>query len=227
MRKLLFTILCITYSVHSMDVINKEHPELKTFLDSEQFKNALGNLDIDISDRHKGLHAAMKVEFNNNKIKRSLVFSKSLIDRKKFPAKEFKFILCHELGHQNDPHLLKMAIIPGMVWILGTIGAGIYCAKQAYNKQNIGVPLRSTVIASTVGFALVQYFERLGEYFADKYALQMTQDKNAAVAILKKRYLLQEKPYESTNLFMQYIKAIFADHPSSSKRIKAIKDIKL
>jgi len=93
MKKIILLSLLLVNYATAMDTIRKEYPELCAFIDSEKFKDIVGDLTIKISDKHKGFHDACEVELGSDgHIKQSLIFSKALIDRIAISPEEFKFI---------------------------------------------------------------------------------------------------------------------------------------
>lgn len=202
-----------------IEQITKEYPELIPFFNSEQFQKNIHNFSIQVieSEQQK---MAVELCLSVKGISRTLIISSNLINRNYITAAELQFMICHELGHVNDPHLYWAGMIPKVIWTSATVGATVDCIINLF-KQKPGTLKQcvKTCCTSLIGLAVVQYLARSGEYFADEYGLTLTQNKEAAYSILKKRYKWFEKESQSNSLLIQFLKDLFADHPPAEKRI--------
>jgi beta-lactamase regulating signal transducer with metallopeptidase domain len=87
------------------------------------------NLLLKLLTMKKKLIGATRIEVGSDGIKHIIVFSDAVINRQRLSAEELKFILCHELGHVNDPRLWATGILPNLLWVTAagvTVGHGAY-----------------------------------------------------------------------------------------------------
>lgn len=226
LKKNTLSLLFITFSLFGYPDIEKEYPELIPFFASKEFKELSRDFIIEVIKDEKDLIGATQIGIGTDGIKRIIIFSNTVIDRQKLSAEELKFIICHELGHINDPRLWATGILPGVAWVCAagiTVGHGVY----GICKRSPRILLKTCKMAGLLiaGLAAVQYLARQGEYFADEFGLNITENLDAAVSALEKRKTLEhEDKYK--NLFRVLLRKLFADHPSEESRIEGLKKMK-
>lgn len=206
--------------------IQKEYPELIPFLASKEFEALSKNFSIKVIKNEKDLIGATRIEFGSDGIKRIIIFSDAVINRQKLSAEELKFIICHELGHVNDPRLWTTGILPKLLWVTAagvTVGHGVY----GLVNRSPHILLKTCKMAGLLlaGLAAVQHLARRGEYFADEFGLKMTDDLDAAISALEKRKL-EYADQQTGNYIKGLLRKLFADHPSEENRIERLKRMK-
>ncbi len=222
MKRLLFIFLITSFTCqgNGVEYIKEQYPQLVEFLDSEQFTQALGNngLYVKKMDPEYPMRAEVIIQLDGTIIKQ-LFFNAHFINPDILSASELQFIICHELGHLNDPHFMKTGLFPKLAWYAGVVASTAYCACYERDPQKIAGHLASWVMGSVI----VAYLERKGEYFADRFALEMTGDLEGAIAALIKRREWAQS-FEVSNL-PESIKTLFADHPTEEQRITVLQAI--
>lgn len=206
-----------------IEQITRTYPELHSFFKSEQFQNNIQNFSIEVTERDTHHKMATQILFTNKGIFRSLSMSSSLVNKDVVSAEEIKFMICHELGHINDPDLFLHAAIPMVTWYAASGLGVLYLGFQYFqgSPQLVEKSLKM-VGASFLGLAGARYLARKSEYFADNYGIGLTKNKEAACSVLQKRYEWQEKDGERNSFFIRLLSRIFADHPSAHQRIEKI-----
>jgi Zn-dependent protease with chaperone function len=227
LKKITLSLLLITQSLFCNEDIEKEYPELIPFFQSPKFQASLKNFSTEVI-KDRNLLGATRIEIGSDGIKRIIVFSGTIINRKELTPEELKFMICHELGHVNDPRLWITGVIPTIIWIgaasLTTVNLMMHLVKRS---KGILPRIGKSAGWLFLGLAAVQYLARQGEYFADEYGLKMTGNLNAAVSILEKRRSWEKgKDENKPSVFKKLFGTILADHPSEEDRIKQLKRIK-
>jgi Zn-dependent protease with chaperone function len=220
--KLFIFFFLVTSQTSSVERVTKIYPELIPFFKSEQFQNNIQNFSIEVieADEYK---MATEIQLTRNGIKRFLIISSSLLNKDVISAEEIKFMICHELGHVNDPNLFWHGVIPIVTWCTASGLGVLYLGFQSFkDRPQLIQKFLKIAGASFLGLTVVQYLARQGEYFADKYGIALTHNKEVACSFLKKRYEWQEKKNEKKSFFVRLLSRIFADHPSAHQRIEKI-----
>ncbi len=230
LKKFTLSLFFITHALLCHPDIEKEYPELIPFFASKDFKELSKNFTIEVINNEKKLIGATRIEVSSDGIKHIIVFSDAVINRQRLSAEELKFILCHELGHVNDPRLWATGILPGLAL---AAAAGVTVGHGAYGLVNRSpyILLRTCKMAGLLvaGLAAVQYLSRQGEYFADEFGLKVTGNLDAAIAALQERKLLENSDSDNENainLFRAFLRTLFADHPTEENRIENLKKMK-
>lgn len=215
-----FLFLFSCSSLFSVETICKEYPELQSFFNSEEYKKVAPQDGIKILDTGKNgpRGGSTRFELRGMTPFFGIVFTKNLIDKNLLTAEEFKFILCHELGHINDPNLFKKNIA-GIVTLKAAEGLSVVGAVWSLYKYRRLSPCLCFAGAALLcaGELLVKKIARDGEYFADRYGRDMTGNQEAALSALRKRHKMVRK--KDTNL-PDFLVRLLDDHPTEDERIQ-------
>jgi Zn-dependent protease with chaperone function len=231
LKKITLSLFFITHALLCNPDIEKEYPELKAFFASKEFKNLSDTFSIEVMKDGKELIGETRFEIRSDgKIKRTIVLSDTMINRNMLSPEELKFIICHELGHVNDPSLLTGRIVPSAIWNLAAgITLGYSTAGLFYRCPDMLLKTCKVLPSLFVVLAAVRYAARQSEYFADEYSLKMTGNLEAAVAVLKKRQIMKRLMSHSqegaVNPLREILTALFADHPTEEDRIERLKNL--
>ncbi len=230
-RILFFVLIFLSQSLlSSVDEILREYPELSNFFSSSEFKSRASKCPIKIvqGDPQKRW-ASFDVEASlTNGITQKIVLNSFYINRNRINAEEFKFMLCHELGHLNDKTLFKRILLPSIGFALFNLGLATSVIKSlaqknwclSFKKINMGFGL------SFLGYLVLQKFSRVGETFADEYAIKITKNREAAASVLSKRKSLKKTtPFKFE--FLNRLSGLLDDHPSEEVRIKSINKVQI
>jgi hypothetical protein len=223
MKKLFLILLCFQHTC-AIETLTKEYPELQTFLASAQFQDLLMDceLEVDVSN-NSDLIAATQYMFDSNGLKKRLIFNSCHVNRAICDAEEFKFILCHELGHMHDKNLTRK-IFPCMLGLpLGGLTT-LFLTGKSLLKRNYGSSVKALMFGSatvTLGYLILMKLMRRGEFVADSYALQLTKNKDAAISILNKRKKEVKRRTPPYSLVQKWYD-LCDDHPSEEDRIENI-----
>ncbi len=137
---------------------------------------------------------------------------------------EREFVLCHEISHIKRKHY----IVASLSYLLRNIAITLaplltmhHLDKHNYKVASglmtkISISILSTAIIKFCSLALEAKIARETEYQADKDALCMTKNLQAAIDALKKRNLIIKS--DETDFWG----SLFADHPSTDERIKKL-----
>lgn len=223
MKKILLSLtfaFCIS-NLPAVEYIKQQYPELTEFLNSERFQDALGDYRLKVVDKGEKLSACVNVITHlDGVVVKEFVLSTAMVNPELLSAPALQFILCHELGHLNDPNLMKKGLFPVLAWRAGVVGAIGYCGFIDGSVKSIA----QSTLASIIGYAVVCYLARQGEYFADRFALQLTGNLDGAIESLNKRRELREQGKYDESMFPDSLQALFADHPDEQQRINALKN---
>lgn len=148
--------------------------------------------------------------------------------RGKYSADEILVILAHEFAHYRLKHIMKLIIINSLVTlglfflIFKTSGYCLAAVKLDSLRQLASLPL---VFLYFIFFGIITrpleaYVSRRFEFDADRFALKITQEKEAFVSLMSK---LAEQNLSDRNPH-PLIKFFFFDHPPIDERIKIAKD---
>lgn len=206
------------FPLYGAEQISKVYPELEEFFASEKLKDALGSTQIEIQKTDKNtLIGKAEYGLGKNGFYKKIIFSNALIDSVKLSAPEFQFIVCHELGHFNDPNILTHYFVPQTA-LFGSLAVFALKCGYAFKKRKLpsAVSLARVGLVGLGSFMVKQHLARQGEYFADNYALAMTGNLDAAVSMLQKRKVFHNN---TTTGIVAWCKEWFADHPTEEKRI--------
>lgn len=208
-----------------LDQIIQEYPELSDFLHSAEFKIlTLGvPITIDYSDPKGSNHiASYTVEINGSgAVSKKIVFNSFYVNRDIASAEEFKFILCHELGHLNDKNLYKNLLIPLGIYLFLNAGTLLLTAKDLTHKKwhsaikNFGI---GTTV-SCLTYLLMLKLSRDREFFADEFAFNITKNKEAAESVLRKHKKWQAR----SRWIPDFLKSVLNNHPDEDLRIENIR----
>lgn len=228
-----FMMLLVSITTFSVERIVAEYPSLRDFFTQPEVVSIFNNYPLelrDMSPQVKSHIAALEMEANLDNfsliLKKKIVFNSYYINKEIFSAQEFKFILCHELGHLNDPNLLSRSIGAELAFGATVIGTSVLLIKSLI-QLNMKLCLRSLKIGAAVVSSCClarAYLHRKGEYCADEYALKMTKDHYAATAALTKRKQLV-KSYRNLPVIGTLLN-LLDDHPSEENRIDYLNHIK-
>jgi len=225
-RLLLGCILAFGLQAQGLNIITAEYPELSGFLSSSEFLRLARDCHFLVESGNDSIPTAATVYnigigLDGVKCEKGIIFNRAIIDRKLLTADEFKFVLCHELGHLNDPHLLNRAILPsGALALFEGCVAGQACAhlfRAEFQKlfQDIGLG----VVGGVLGHLGIVKLARNGERRADRFALGITKDLAAAVSVLKRYQELNKcKIFKDDTWFNN----LFSSHPHEMRRIKEL-----
>ena len=148
-----------------------------------------------------------------------------------FTDDEVETVFAHELGHYKMKHVWMMMLI-------GTLNSflGLYFTAQLYAvslswlgfaaPDQIGaLPLLTLWLGvySLVSSPISNHVSRINEYSADRYAIQITSNKDAFINALRKlaRINLAETSPPAI------VEFLFHSHPSIEKRVRAIESLTL
>ncbi len=229
MKKFFLSLFLCSPVFASMDRLIDEYPELEELVTSQEFNQLLPNCPIKTAycDPEKIPQMALyKIKASTvNGVKSKIVLNSFYIDRELFDPEEFKYMLCHEVGHFNDPKL-RRTMFAGLGWGLWNLGFTAFVLKSlvqtkwrlALKQLGIGAGL------SFLGYLMLMKLSRNREMFADEFALKMTKNKEAAEsALLKRAALMKHEPYKWA--FLNKIRSLLDDHPSESARIAHIRQV--
>lgn len=208
-----------------LNQIIQEYPELSDFLHSSEFKILTLGIPITIAytdPKSSNLIASYSVEINGlGAVSKKIVFNSFYVNRNIASAEEFKFILCHELGHLNDKNLYKNQLILLGIHLLLNAGTLLLTANNLTHKKwlsaikNFGVG----ATASCLTYLLILKLSRNREFFADEFAINITKNKEAAESALHKRKKWQAK----SRWISDFLKNVLNDHPNEDLRIANIR----
>ena len=233
---ILFTVVMVNLApVLIMPLFNKY-----THLPEGELRNKLVNLshkanvkveDIFTMDESKQTKTANAMFTGLGNTKR-IVLGDNLIDE--FTPDEIEVVIAHEMGHNLLHHIWKFIL-------LSSISAGIgfflihFSGGKIINKfrsrlkiENIadvaGLPLLFLIfiVYGIITMPIGPAFSRVMERQADKFALDMTHNKEAFISAMNKLgYINLSDPNPSP-----IIEFLLYDHPPISKRIKFAQEYK-
>lgn len=153
-----------------------------------------------------------------------IILGDTLIDN--FSDDEVETVIAHELGHYKKKHLLLNIIIGTVnsfltLFIISLAYGSLVKALNFNSISDIGSLPLILLCGMLIGLfqtPISNFISRKFEYQADKYAIEVTKNKNAFVSALKK--LAEQNLADSNpNPFVEWF---FYSHPSIKKRIRLL-----
>lgn len=154
-----------------------------------------------------------------------IILSDTLLE--KFNEDEIAVVFAHEAGHYKYRHILKNIILSTIIiFITFYICGSLYSLtissmgfEKIYDLAALPVLLFYLTIFSLMMMPLTNYISRKYEFEADRYALDVTGDREGFVSTMEKLASINLADREPHPL----IEFIFYSHPSINRRISAAK----
>ena len=130
----------LSQNLYGIKTITEEYPELIEFFNSSEFKEQIRDCKIETThqDPEKSNYiACMAICADSSGISKKLLFDSLYINKKLITAEEFKYMICHELGHLHDKKFIIKNILPLIVFSLSTIKLGTSALKQLFQRNGI------------------------------------------------------------------------------------------
>lgn len=181
--------------------------------------NKVDLYEVDKSKETSALNAYMTGIFNT---KRIVIWDNTITQLK---VDEVLSIVAHEIGHYKLNHIPKGIALSSVI-VFFTLFVSDFCYKNVMRTKgklkeykdikNLPILLFIIGILSFSMTPIENYFSRIMETEADKFAIELTEDNNTN-AILEVRFM-------ETNLSMDEVSAVFKwlvfTHPSTKERIE-------
>lgn len=185
--------------------------------------NVKGIFQFDMSTKTKKANAAFA---GIGKAKR-IILGDTLLE--KFNHDEIDVVFAHELGHYKLGHIKRMMV----VGVVSTMAA-LFIAAQLYAlsigwfgfesvTQLAALPLL-TIWMGLYGLItgpVDNWLSRRHEYQADRFALEMTRNKEAFISTMSKLATMNLSDPEPP----RWVEIMFHSHPTIKKRIKAAEEV--
>jgi len=154
-----------------------------------------------------------------------IILSDTLLE--KFNENEIAVVFAHEAGHYKYRHIVKNIFLSTVIifvtfYICGTLYSLTIEAmgfEKIYDLAALPVLLFYLTIFSLMMMPLTNYISRKYEFEADKYALDVTGDRDGFISTMEKLAAINLADREPHPI----IEFIFYSHPSISRRINAAK----
>jgi STE24 endopeptidase len=156
-----------------------------------------------------------------------IILSDTLIDN--FTPDEIAIIFAHEVGHYKKRHIIKNILLSGTIIFISFFLCGqlyewtLYRYGFIYIHEIAALPILFFYL-SLFGIAampLSNYISRSYEIEADRFSIEVTEDKNSFISSMEKLAeinLADKEPYP-------LIEFLFYSHPSIKKRIESARGL--
>jgi len=153
---------------------------------------------------------------------RRVLLADNLIEN--FTEGEIMGVLAHEFGHHKMRHVWKILVFGALstfvsFYVLYLVSSALAVSLGAEHVYDMGIFPAFMVVLFLVTFALAPFqngFSRRLERKADLFALEVTQNRDVFISLMRK---LAERNLADPNP-PKLVKFLFYDHPPISERIK-------